>query len=313
MDQMRILVTGGAGYLGSVLVGKLLSEGHAVTVVDNLLYGTPSLLHVSTHPNFAFVRGDVRDRGVMAKLVEKADVVIPLAAIVGMSACKNDPVSTTTINFDAIVLLKELASASQWIISPCSNSGYGTMTGELFCTEETPMEPISLYGETKVKAEQALLERENSISLRLATVFGPSPRMRIDLLVNDFTYRAVTDGFLVIYEKDFKRNYIHIEDIADCFVHAINNFEAMKGQPFNAGLNEANLSKAELAEKIKEYVPSLYIHYAEVGTDPDKRNYIVSNDKLKKAGFEAKRSLDLGITQLMNAFRMLPRPNYKNA
>jgi nucleoside-diphosphate-sugar epimerase len=309
----KILVTGGTGYLGSVLVGRLLSRGYRVTVLDNLLYGQPSLLHCCSNPNFDFVLGDARDERLMGELLKKHDVIIPLAAIVGMKACDRDPLMTKSVNYDAIALLNRLRSPDQKVISPCTNSGYGTKSGELYCTEETPLEPISLYGETKVKAEFELLNSPNTISLRLATVFGPSPRMRLDLLVNDFVYRAVNDGFLVIYEKDFKRNYIHIEDVADCFCFCLGRFDEMKGEAYNVGLNEANLSKAELATKIKEYVPSLYIHYAEVGSDPDKRNYIVSNDKIKQKGFEAKRSLDEGIQQLIKAYKMLPKGNYRNA
>lgn len=309
----KILIAGGAGYLGSVLVGHLLRKNYSVTVLDNLLYGQPSLLHCCDRPNFAFVRGDVRDEELMGELLKNHDAIVPLAAIVGMKACDRDPLMARSVNFDAIALLNRLRSPDQIVISPCTNSGYGTKSGEVYCTEDTPLEPISLYGETKVKAEWELLNSPNTISLRLATVFGPSPRMRLDLLVNDFVYRAVTDGFLVIYEKDFKRNYVHIEDVAECFCFCLEHFDQMKGEAYNVGLNDANLSKAELAEKIKEYVPSLYIHYAEVGFDPDKRNYIVSNDKIKQKGFEARHSLDEGIQQLMKAYQILPKGSYRNA
>lgn len=309
----RILITGGAGYLGSVLVGHLLQRNYSVTVLDSLLYSQPSLLYYCNHPNFAFVSGDVRNEGLMRELLKGHDAIIPLAAIVGMKACDRDPLMTKSVNFEAIALLNRLRSPDQIVISPCTNSGYGTKSGEVYCTEETPLEPISLYGETKVKAEWELLNSPNTISLRLATVFGPSPRMRLDLLVNDFVYRAVTDGFLVIYEKDFKRNYIHIDDVAKCFCFCLEHFDQMKGEAYNVGLNDANLSKAELAEKIKEYVPSLYIHYAEVGSDPDKRNYIVSNDKIKQKGFEAQHSLDEGIQQLLKAYKMLPKGSFRNA
>jgi len=250
---------------------------------------------------------------VLRDLIARHDILIPLAAIVGMKACDRDPIMTRSVNFEAIALLNRLRSPNQPAIMPCTNSGYGTRSGDVYCTEETPLEPISLYGVTKVEAERELLSRPNAISLRLATVFGPSPRPRLDLLVNDFVYRAVSDGFLVIYEKDFKRNYIHIDDVAECFCHCLQHFEAMRGQVYNAGLNEANLSKAELAFKIKEHVPSLTIHFAEVGSDPDKRNYIVSNEKLRRAGFAAKHSLDEGIRQLIKLYRMLPRSAFKNA
>jgi nucleoside-diphosphate-sugar epimerase len=183
----------------------------------------------------------------------------------------------------------------------------------LYCTEETALEPISLYGVTKTDAERELLDSQNTLSLRLATVFGPSPRMRLDLLVNDFVYRASTDGYLVIYEKDFKRNYVHVDDVAECFAYCLEHFDSMKGEAYNFGLNEANLSKAELAERIKAYVPSLYVHYAEVGSDPDRRNYMVSNDKINRKGMSAHRSLDVGIQQLLKVYRMLPRDGYRNA
>lgn len=309
----KILVTGGAGYLGSVLVWHLLRRGYCVTVLDNLLYGQTSLLHYCTHPNFHFVWGDVRDEGLMEELLKEHDAILLLAAIVGAKACDRDAHMAQSVNFDAIVLLNRLRSPEQKVISPCTNSGYGTKSGEVYCTEETPLTPISLYGITKVNAEHELLNSPNTISLRLATVFGPSPRMRLDLLVNDFVYRALTDGFLVIYEKDFKRNYVHIEDVAECFCFCLEHFDEMKGEAYNVGLNEANLSKEELALKIKEHVPTLYIHYAEIGSDPDRRNYIVSNEKIRRKGFIARRSLDEGIGQLLKAYRMMPRGNFRNA
>jgi len=306
----KILVTGGAGYIGSVLVGQLLQRGYRVTVLDNLLYGQSSLLSYCSHPNFDFVLGDVRDEARMKDLLKEPDAILPLAAIVGMKACDRDPQMARTVNHESIVLLNRLRSPDQIVVWPCSNSGYGTKSGDVYCTEETPVEPITLYGISKINAERELLKNPKTISLRLATVFGPSPRMRLDLLVNDWVHRAVTDGFLVIYEKDFKRNYIHIDDIADAFCFCLEHFDAMAGEAYNVGLNDANLSKEELAMKIKEYVPSLYIHYAEVGTDPDRRNYIVSNEKIKKKGFAARRSLDEGIRQLLKICRMLPRrPN----
>lgn len=309
----KALVTGGAGYLGSVVVGHLLLRGYRVSVVDNLVYGQTGLLHFCSHAQFEFVRGDARDERLMRELLKTQDVILPLAAIVGAKACDRDPLMAKSVNFDAIALLNRLRGRDQKVISPCTNSGYGAKSGEVYCTEESPLEPVSLYGATKVNAERELLNSPNTISLRLATVFGPSPRMRLDLLVNDFVYRAVTDGFLVIYEKDFKRNYVHIEDVAECFCFCLEHFDEMKGEAYNVGLNDANLSKAELAAKIKEHVPSLYIHYAEVGSDPDKRNYIVSNAKIRRKGFAARRSLDVGIRQLLMAYRMLPGGAFRNA
>lgn len=310
---MRILITGGAGYLGSIMVGRLLDAGHAVTVVDTLMYGVPSLIGYASRAGFDFVRGDARDEGTMRDLLARHDAIIPLAAIVGMKACINDPIGATTVNLGAIKLLNRLRSRDQIVVSPCTNSGYGTKSGDVFCTEETPLDPVSLYGQTKVQAEAELLSSPNALSLRLATVFGPSPRMRLDLLVNDFVYRAVFDGFLVIYEKNFKRNYVHIEDVADAFVYCLSHFDTMKGQAYNFGLNDANLSKAELADAIKARVPSLYVHYAEVGQDPDRRNYIVSNEKINRAGVTAIRSIDEGISQLLLLYRMLPKGYGRNA
>lgn len=309
---MRILVTGGAGYLGGVLVPRLLDAGHRVTVVDSLLYGDHSLFHVCSRPGFDFVHGDARDERLLADLVPRAEVLLPLAAVVGAPACDRDPWLARSVNLEAVRLLDRLRDPQQLVVFPTTNSGYGTQSGEAVCTEETPLEPISLYGRTKVEAEAHLLAAENTITLRLATVFGMSTRMRLDLLVNHFVYAAVTDGYIVVFEKDFKRNYIHIADVADCFLHAIDNAEAMRGRPYNAGLDDANLSKEELALTIKRRVPALYIHFAEIGEDPDKRDYIVSNQRLREAGFEARRTLEEGIEELLKGYRMLGRPPLKN-
>jgi len=309
---MRILVTGGAGYLGSVLCEHLLNAGYQVKVVDNLVYQQPSLLYLCAHPHFQFVFGDARDEALMSGLIKEADVLLPLAAIVGAPACDRDPWLARSVNLEAVQLIKRLRRPQQLIIFPTTNSGYGTSSGDVFCTEDTPLNPISLYGQTKVKAEAELLETPNVITLRLATVFGVSPRMRLDLLVNNFVYAAFKNGYLVIFEKQFKRNYIHIRDVADCFVHCIRNAQRMVGRPYNVGLDEANLSKEELALKIKKYVPDLFIHFAEVGSDPDKRNYIVSNNRLRESGFEAKRSLDEGIQELLKGYRMFGRAQFGN-
>lgn len=309
---MRVLVTGGAGYLGAVLSEQLIDAGYEVTVVDALTYGQHSLFHLCAKPGFDFVHGDVRDEGLMTGLIKEADVIIPLAAVVGAKACDRDPDAARTVNLEAVKLLNKLRSRDQLVVFPVTNSGYGTQSGEVHCTEETPLEPISLYGRTKVDAEAELLGAENAITLRLATVFGMSPRMRLDLLVNYFVYEAVNNGYLVIFEKDFKRNYVHIRDVADCFLHCLETPEPMIGRPYNVGLDDANLSKEELARKVQQYVPEFYLHFAEIGSDPDKRNYIVSNARLREAGFEAKRTLDQGIHELLKGYRMMARPAFAN-
>ena len=307
-----VLLTGSAGYIGSILCEHLLDAGYYVTAVDNLMYGQHSLFHLCANPRFEFAFGDVRDETLMRRLVKEADVLIPLAAIVGAPACDRDPWLARSVNLEAVRLLNRLRSPRQLVIFPTTNSGYGTKSGDVFCTEDTPLEPISLYGQMKVQAEAELLETPNAISLRLATVFGMSPRMRLDLLVNHFVYAAVTDGYIVIFEKDFKRNYVHIRDVTDCFVHCIEHADRMVGRPYNVGLDAANLAKEELALKIKEYVPNFYIHFSEVRSDPDKRNYVVSNQRLREAGFEARRSLDEGIKELLKGYRMMGRAPFKN-
>jgi nucleoside-diphosphate-sugar epimerase len=308
----RVLITGGAGYLGSILSEHLLQRGYHVTVLDSLIYGEQNLFHLCAHPDFDFVLGDARDEALVARLVAKADAIIPLAAIVGAPACDRDPLMATTVNLDAIRMLNRLRSPSQLVVYPTTNSGYGTKSGALYCTEETPLEPITLYGRTKTEAEAEVLGSANALTLRLATVFGTSPRMRLDLLVNHFVYAALTDRYLVLFEKDFKRNYIHIRDIADCFIHCLENAPAMIGRPYNAGLDAANLSKEELALKIKEQLPDFHIVCSEIGSDPDKRNYIVSNDRLRQAGFEARRSLEEGIRELIKGFALFGRGQRKN-
>ncbi len=308
----HVLVTGGAGYLGSVLCEHLLDRGYDVTVIDNLMYGQYSLFHICANPAFELLFGDVRDEDLMGRLVKKADVIIPLAAIVGAPACDRDPWLASSVNLEAIKMLNRLRSPQQLMIFPTTNSGYGTKASNLYCTEDTPLNPISLYGKTKVGAERELLDSPNVISLRLATVFGISPRMRLDLLVNHFVYNAVTDGYIVIFEKDFKRNFIHIRDVADCFIHCIESSNQMAGMPYNVGLDSANLSKEELALKIKEYVPDFYIHFSEVGSDPDRRNYIVSNQRLRESGFEAHRSIDEGIEKLIKGYRIFRLGQFRN-
>lgn len=308
----RVLVTGAAGYIGSVLCEHLLRAGHEVHAVDSLQFGQHSLFHLCAEPRFQFTRGDARDEGLIRGAVAKADVLIPLAAVVGAGACDRDPWLAQQLNFDAVRMINRLRSPRQLMLLPNTNSGYGTKSGETSCTEESPLEPISLYGRTKVQAEQEVLASSNAITLRLATVFGMSPRMRLDLLVNHFVYAAVTDGYLCIFEKDFKRNYVHVRDVADCFVHCIAHSSRMTGRPYNVGLDSANLSKEELALLVKEYVPRFYLHFASIGTDPDQRNYIVSNQRLREAGFEAGRSLDEGIRELLKGYALLGRGAMKN-
>ncbi len=309
---MKVLVTGGAGYLGSILVPTLLEQGYEVTVVDSFLYGQTSLLDVCSNPSLAIVRGDVRDRSLMERLVPQHDVLIPLAALVGAPLCAKDPDAARGVNVGAVELLLSLRSKEQLVLYPNTNSGYGLGAGEAFCTEDTPLKPISVYGRTKCQAEQLVLDAGNAITFRLATVFGVSPRMRLDLLVNDFTYRAVNDGFVVLFEAHFKRNYIHVRDVASAFVYGIEHVEAMRDRPYNLGLSEANLSKRELCERIQQQVPGFYIAEANVGEDPDKRNYVVSNARIEAAGFHPQHSLDNGIRELVKAYQVVKRSQYAN-
>jgi len=310
--SLKILVTGGAGYLGSTLVPELLELGHQVTVVDNFIYKQSSLNHVCHKSNFKVVKGDVRIESVMKPLMKDADVIIPLAALVGAPICNQDPVGATTINHDSIILLLKLISKSQLILMPTTNSAYGSGDKNNFCTEESPLSPISRYAIDKVEIEKSLMQHPNAISFRLATVFGMSPRMRIDLLVNDFTYRAVYDGFVVLFESHFKRNYVHVKDVSRVFQHAILNHEKMCGQIYNVGLSEANVSKWELCERIKKHLPSFTFLEAPLGKDPDQRNYIVSNEKLEATGYKTAFSLDHGIEELIKGFTMIKNTKYGN-
>lgn len=309
---MKILITGGAGYLGSVLVPEILKLGHNVTVLDNFMYGQNSLLENCIYDNFDVVNGDVREESILKPLLKKADYIIPLAALVGAPVCNRDKLAAETTNRDAIALISRLISRDQRIIIPTTNSGYGIGQKGVLCTEETPLNPITLYGKLKVEAEKIVLGRGNSISLRLATAFGISPRMRIDLLVNDFVYRALKDRFVVIFEGHFKRNYIHVRDVARAFIHAINNFDVMKNEAFNVGLSDANLSKLELCAKIKEEVRDFVYLEAPVGEDPDKRDYIVSNEKIEKTGFKPACSLEAGIKELIKGYKIIKNSKYGN-
>ncbi len=308
----RILITGGAGYLGSTLVPKLLAEGHKVTVLDNFMFKQNSLNHVCFHHNFSIVKGDIRIESTLAPLFKEADIIIPLAALVGAPLCNQDPVGATTTNYDAIIMMLKLLSREQIVLMPTTNSAYGTGDENNLCTEDSPLRPISRYAIEKVKVEQELMQRENAVSFRLATVFGMSPRMRIDLLVNDFTYRAVHDRFVMLFEGNFKRNYVHVRDVSRVFLHGINNFDVMKGQIYNVGLSEANISKRELCEAIKKFVPDFVFLDAPVGKDPDQRNYIVSNKKIEGTGFKTEVTLERGIPELVKGYQMIRNAVYVN-
>jgi len=309
---MKILITGGAGYLGSILTPTLLAQGHEVTVLDNFYFNQNSLLDCCQFENFQVVRGDCREESVVKPLVVKADLIIPLAALVGVPLCNTDAIATKTTNQEAVEMICRLTGKQQWVIMPVTNSGYGVGEKGKFCTEDTPLRPISSYGVTKVKAEEAVLARANSISFRLATVFGCAPRMRMDLLVNDFVYRAVHDRAVLIFEGHFKRNYIHIRDVARAFLHGIANFEKMKGKPYNVGLDDANLSKLELCAVIQKHLPKFVFVEAPIGEDPDKRDYIVSNARIAAAGFKPEWGLDRGITELIKGFTILRNTIYSN-
>lgn len=308
----NILVTGGAGYLGSILVPELLKHGHKVTVLDTFIFGQNSLLECCAYENFGVLRGDAREEDVLKPLLKKADIIIPFAALVGVPLCSRDKIGTITTNRDAIASIIKLTSVEQRILMPTTNSGYGIGKKGVYCTEETPLNPLSLYGRIKVEAEKIVLGRGNAISFRLATVFGMSPRMRIDLLVNDFTYRAVKDRFVVVFEGHFKRNYLHVRDVTRVFMHGIDNFDKMKNEPYNVGLSDANLSKLELCAKIKEQIPDFVYLEAPVGEDPDKRDYIVSNEKIEKTGFKPLYSLEMGIRELIKGYRIISNSKYSN-
>ncbi|SVB44984.1 uncharacterized protein METZ01_LOCUS197838, partial [marine metagenome] len=302
------LITGGAGYIGSILVPRLLALGHKVTVLDNLRFGQIPLLDCCANVRFEFIKGDITDNSLMSKLISKSDVIIPLAAIVGAPACKANPELAKSVNITAQSKIIEKMSLEQFVLYPTTNSGYGIGEKDTYCTEESPLRPISDYGRAKVEVEKMYLDKGNAITFRLATVFGMSPRMRMDLLVNDFVYRAVNDGVIVLFEEHFRRNYIHVKDVTKAFEFGLSHIEMMKGQPFNVGLSSANLTKKQLCEKISEYVPGIYVHSAPIGEDPDKRDYIVSNDKIESLGWRADNSLDDGIKELIKGYKIL-RPN----
>lgn len=312
MTKQRVLITGGAGYIGSILTPKLLREGFHVTVVDNLMHKQVTLLDCFGHSDFTFVKGDVANETLMKEQISKADILIPLAAIVGAPACALNPGLSKLVNYDAVKMLLNLSSSQQKILFPNTNSGYGIGEQMDECSEDSPLKPISWYGKLKVDIEKELLDSQRAISFRLATVFGVSPRMRLDLLVNDFTYRACHDKFVVLFEEHFRRNYIHVQDVAGAFFFGINHYEKMKGHAFNVGLSDANLSKRDLCEKIRKYIPEFYVHSAPIGQDPDKRDYVVSNKKIESLGWKPVRGLDDGIRELLNAYQVIKLNHFAN-
>ena len=308
----KILVTGGAGYIGSILVPELLRIGHEVTVVDNFMFGQSSLNHCCGNSNFNVVNGDIRHKDFIRPYYEETEIIIPLAAYVGAPLCNKDQTGAQTVNHDALISMIEILRDEQKVLMPTTNSAYGSGADGNFCDEKSVLNPISKYAIDKVAIEKELMKRKNSISFRLATVFGMSPKMRIDLLVNDFVYRAVYDRFIVLFEGHFKRNYIHVTDVVRAFVHGIENFESMRGEIFNVGLTEANVSKVELCNWIKKHIPEFVIMEAPLATDPDQRNYIVSNAKLESTGWKPEVGLDVGIQELIKGYTMLKNTRYGN-
>ena len=308
----KVLITGGAGYIGSILTPLLLSEGYKVTVLDNFMYGQTPLLDVCNNPNLSIVRGDVRDQALLKRHATENDILIPLACLVGAPLCDRDPYNAQLINCDTIKKMNDWKSNDQMLIYPCTNSGYGVGQEGIFCDEKTPLNPISVYGKVKVEAESYLLDKGQSVTFRLATVFGVAPRMRLDLLVNDFVYRAVNDGFIVLFEQHFKRNYLHVRDAAGAFLHTIKNYSKMKGEAYNVGISDANLSKRELCDRITKYVPKFTVMASDLREDPDKRNYIVSNEKIEGTGFKPGVSLDAGIQELIKGFQVIKRNQFTN-
>ncbi len=309
---MKILVTGGAGYIGSVLVPALLTDGHDVTVVDSFMYQQTPLLDCTVNPKLTIIRGDARDEKLMSGLVPKFDAILPLACLTGAPLCDKDPIAAKAVNHDAVKFLAERKSPQQMLIFPSTNSGYGVGEAGIECTEDTPLRPVSLYGRLKVELEKYLLDRGDCVTFRFATLFGTAPRMRLDLLVNDFTYRAVVDRFVILFEPHFKRNYLHVRDGAGAFRHTLTNYDKMKGRAYNVGLSDANISKWDLCEVIKKYIPNFTVMVAEIGKDPDQRNYIVSNERIESTGFRTTIGLDAGVQELIRGYQVIRRNQFSN-
>lgn len=307
---MKILVTGGAGFVGSVLVPMLLSKNYKVRVLDNLMFGIDGLFNCFNHKNFEFVKGDIRNKNLMEKVVEDIDVVIHLASLVGYPICKKYEKDACVVNVEATMTLSRILPKDKLVIYPSTDSCYGSF-GEL-CTEETLLKPLTLYGETKAAAEILLRERGNTIILRFATGFGVSPRMRLDLLINDFCYKAVKERNLIVYEKSYQRAFVYVTDMARAFIFALGNAVEMRDGVYNIGSEKLNLTKEQVAELIRKKT-EYYLHYADFGKDADQRNYRVSCEKMRKLGFETEISLEQGIDQLIELFKVLELPKiYSN-
>lgn len=298
--KKSFLITGGAGYIGSMLTTKLISLGHTVYVLDKILFSKEPLFHLFSYPNFHFVHEDVRNKKVLKKLMNKVDYILPLAALVGAPICEKNKKTAVEVNLKNIEFIVKNIKKNQRIIYPTTNSGYGVGEKSKFCTEDSPLRPVSLYGITKNDAEKSILTHPNSICFRLATVFGYSHRMRTDLLVNNLVDLALKTKRIKLFEPHFRRNFIHINDVVDAFIFSIDNFNELKGEVYNLGLSNANISKLALVKKIKKHVKDLKIIVDLSRSDPDKRDYFVSNRKIEKKGFKAKISLDDGIVELMN-------------
>ena len=310
MKKNKVLITGGAGYLGSALTELLLDKGYVVTVLDNLMYKQTSLLHLCSNTNFKFIKGDVIDFELLKKLIPEYDIIIPLAAIVGAPACDSNKDLAIKVNYTQIQVIVDMLRKDQKLIMPNTNSQYGSSKDII--TEESPFNPLSLYAKTKCDAEEHILDWGNGICLRLATVFGASSRMRTDLLVNDFVHKAIVEGCIVLFQSHYKRNYIHVRDVAYTFLFCIENYDKMNNNVFNVGLSDANLTKFELATKVKQFFPDFVIVENEFKSDFDNRNYIVSNEKLESYGWKPKYSIDDGIKELVDAYKMIITHNNRD-